>query len=586
MNNRQIAEIFESIADLSEMKGQQRYTIVAYQKVARTIGQWPVELEQMVHDKEDLKEIPGVGDAIAKKIEQLVTTGKMESYEKLRAEFPDGMLNVIRVPGVGPKTAKQLWDNLGVSTVEQLGEAARDGSLAAVPRMGEKKAGAIVRALESRRVSDGQVPIAVAMPAADRAVAALREICPSIRKLEIAGNLRRYEETTERIDLICVASDQAEVVEALTERANVAEVVGGGGTRASVILSDGVQLDLRLVKDHQFGALFQYFTGNEQHNGLLREHAQNMGLSLSEYGITNTSTNESAQFEDEASLYERLGLQFIPPELREGNREVDAAKEGLIPRLVEAGDLKGDLHVHTDWSDGVASMGEMVEAAQSKGYEYVAITDHSSGRGIANGLTEERLRQHGAMLGRIQENTPGITLLHGSEVDIRANGTLDYPDEVLQELDWVVASVHSAMDQDSTVMTERIVRAMRNPHVHAIGHLSTRLIGERKLISADFEAIFEAAAQTGTVLEINASPERLDLKDSHVSMARELGVVLAIDSDAHRVETLGNQRYGVGVARRGWCEPRHILNTLPLADFMSFLRMDKSERSVLVAAHV
>ena len=586
MNNRQIADIFENIADLSEMKGQQRYTVVAYQKVARTIGQWPVELQQMVHDEEDLKEIPGVGEAIAKKIEQLVTTGKMESYEKLRAEFPDGVLDVMRVPGVGPKTAKQLWDDLGVSTVDQLGEAARDGSLAAVPRMGEKKAGAILRALETKRSTDGTAPIALAMPAADRVVAALTENCPGIWKLEISGSLRRYEETTEKVDLVCTASDPAQVVETLVELPNVSEVLGRGGTKASVVLSEGVQLDLRVVKDQQFGALLQYLTGNEQHNGLLREYALDLGLSLSEYGITNTATSESEQFDDEESLYKRLGLQFIPPELRQGGKEVEEALEGRIPKLVAVGDLKGDLHVHTDWSDGVAPMVEMVEAAQNRGYEYVAITDHSGGRGIANGLTEERLRQHGAMLRGIQGRVPGITLLHGSEVDIRANGTLDYPDEVLRELDWVVASVHSAMDQDSAVMTERIVKAMGNPHVHAIGHLSTRRIGERKPISADFDAIFKAAADTGTVLEINASPERLDLKDSHISRARELGVMLVINSDAHRVERLDNQRYGVGVARRGWCEPEHILNTMPLSDLTSFLRLPKKQRSRMTAAHV
>ena len=310
-----------------------------------------------------------------------------------------------------------------------------------------------------------------------------------------------------------------------------------------------------------------------------------MGLSLNEYGITNTETGEVEEFDDEDGLYRRLDLQYIPPELRQGMHELDFASEHEIPRLVEVGDIRGDLHVHTDWSDGRDPTETMAVEAKRRGYEYVAITDHSVGRGIANGLNEERLKQHMAEIRQIEDRIGGIRVLCGSEVDIRADGSLDYPDEVLAGLDWVIASVHSAMGQESSVMTERVVKAMRNPHVTAVGHLTTRLIGERRPISADFEALFRAAADTGTALEINASPERLDLKDAHVYRARELGVPLVIDSDAHTVERLSNQRYGVAVARRGWCEAKHILNTMSVSELISYLDLEKSRRSKAFATH-
>ena len=309
-----------------------------------------------------------------------------------------------------------------------------------------------------------------------------------------------------------------------------------------------------------------------------------MGLSVNEYGIKSVKSGKVEEFEDEESLYKRLGLQYIPPEVRQGIREIEIAKEQGIPRLVEAGDVVGDLHVHTDWSDGRDPTEVMVAAARDLGHQYVAVTDHSVGRGIANGLTEERVDQHIAELEEIQGRMPDIKVLAGSEVDIRANGSLDYPDEVLDRLDWVVASVHSAMNQESEVMTERIIKAMHNPHVTAIGHLTTRMILKRKPIEADFEAIFKAAAETGTALEINASPDRLDLKDLHVNKARELGVALVISSDAHTVEMLENQRYGVAVARRGWCEAGHILNTRSTDEFMSYLSLKKSERTKAFAS--
>ena len=585
MNNPQIADIFENIAGLLEMSGESVFTIRAYQRVARTIDHLPVELEQMVREDHDLREIPGIGQAIADKIKELVTTGELHYYEKLKSGFPDGILEVMRVPGVGPKTTKRLWEELDISTVSQLDQAAKDGRLAALPRMGKKSADNILRQIQSARTKDDRVPIARALPAAERVIAALREQCPSISRLQAAGSLRRFEETIGDIDLVCTAGDPQQVLDALVDLPNVVQVLGHGGTKASVVLSEGVQVDLRVVEDSRFGSLLLYFTGSQQHNIRLREYAGKMGLSLNEYGITNTETGETESFGDEQSFYERLGLQYVPPELREGIDEVDYAIERKIPGLVELDDIRGDLHVHTDWSDGRDPTELMVAAAKDRGYQYVAITDHSVGRGIANGLSEERLKQHVAEIREIEARVGGIKILCGTEMDIRADGSLDYSDEVLVGLDWVVASVHSAMGQDSEKMTERIIRAMRNPYVSAIGHLTTRLIGERSPISADFDALFKAAADTGTALEINASPERLDLKDTHVYRARELGVPLVISSDAHAADRLDNQRYGVAVARRGWCEAKHVLNTMPLAELMSYLALEKTRRSRVTATY-
>ena len=585
MNNSQIAEVFENIAGLLEIKGERRFVVVSYQRAARTIDHLPSEIEQMVRDEEDLTQIPGIGKAIAGKITQLATEGKMDFYEKLRGEFPDGILDVMRVPGVGPKSAKRLWDELDVTTVEALETVASDGRLASLSRMGPKKAENILKEIAAARTKGDRVPVARALPAAERVIAALKERCPSIVRIEAAGSLRRFEETIGDIDIVCTAGDPQQVLDALVELPNVASVLGHGEKKSAVVLSEGVQVDLRVVDDSQFGALLQYFTGDKQHNIRLREHAVRQGLSVNEYGITDTETGETESFSDEEAVYERLGLQYIPPELRRGGDEIRRARERSIPRLVEVSDLKGDLHVHTEWSDGRDPTEIMAAAAAERCYEYAAITDHSAGRGIAGGLSVERLDEHIREIRELEDRLGSIKLLAGSEVDIRADGSLDYDGEVLDRLDWVVASVHSGMGQDVETMTARIIAAMHSPHVTAIGHLTTRMIGERKPIEADFEAIFRAAAETGTALEINSSPRRLDLKDTHAARARELGVPLVIDSDAHDSESLNNQRCGVAVARRAWCEPRHVLNTLPLDSFMEYLATDKPERTQFLASH-
>ena len=579
MDNSQIAEVFENIAGLLEMQGETVFTIRAYQRAARTIDRLLSEVDRMVRDGQDLQELPGVGKAIASKLGELVSTGKLDFYEKLKAEFPEGILELMHVPGLGPKTTMRVWKELGVTDVSGLEEAAKDGRLGALPRLGKKTADNILRHIEFAQAKGQRTPIARALTVSNRVITFLRDGCPSITALVPAGSLRRFEETIGDVDLVCSAGDPDQVLGTLVDMPNVAEVLGHGGTKASVILDEGIQVDLRVVEEGRLGSLLQYFTGSQQHNIRLRDYANKLGLSLNEYGITDVASGEVEAFANEDAFYARLGLQYIPPELRVGIQELESAREHTIPKLVEQADIKGDLHVHTDWSDGRDPMELMIAAAKERGLQYVAITDHSVGRGIANGLSPERLRQHMANLREIEQRIGGIKVLCGTEMDIRADGTLDYSDDVLKELDWVIGSVHSAMNQESDKMTDRIIQAMRNPYVSVIGHLSTRLINERQPINADFEAIFRAAADTGTALEVNASPQRLDLKDVHANRARELGVPLVISTDSHTVESLDNVYCGIAVARRGWCEAGHILNTLPVQKFMSYLELEKSQRA-------
>ena len=579
MNNAQIAETFESIAGLLEMKGEKVFTIRAYQRAARTIERLPMELGDMLREQQDLRDIPGIGKAISEKIAEMVQTDSLQYYDRLKAEFPDGILDVMQIPGLGPKTVRRLWQELGVTDISGLQTVIDDGSLASLPRLGKKTAENIARQIQFQRSQSKRMPIARAMPICDRLMNSLREQCPGIQRIIPGGSLRRFEETIGDIDLVCTADDPAQVLDALVAMPNVADILGHGDTKASVYLSDGIQVDLRVVHERHFGALLQYFSGNLQHNILLRDRANALNLSLNEYGITDRETGEIEEFADEEALYGRLGLQYIPPELRQGVGEVKSALENRIPHLVEVSDIRGDLHDHSDWSDGRDPLEAMIFAARERGLQYLAMTDHSVGRGIANGLSVERLARHTATVRRLDTEIGGIHLLCGTEMDIRADGTLDYDNDVIERLDWVIGSVHSAMGQDAATMTARIIKAMQSPHLDVIGHLSTRLVGERQAVDADYEAIFRAAAETGTALEINASPERLDLKDSHAARARELGVPLVISTDAHTTEALDNTRFGVGIARRAWCEPRHILNTLPFDRFREYLSLPKCQRT-------
>ena len=575
--NEQIAELFENMGSLLEMKGDTIFKIRAYQRAARIIEQLSSPLAQAVENGEDLTKIPGVGKAISEKIAEFIGTGQVAAYQRLLEELPTGVLDLKDIPGIGPKTAVAIGVELGISTVEGVAEAAADGRLAGLPRMGQKAADSILRHIEAFQAIGSRTPIGQALPIAEEVIAALRKQCPEIGPLFPAGSLRRWEETIGDIDLIGTAPDPEAVGDALVALPMVKDVLVHGPKKTSVVVESGMQIDLRIGEPGTFGALLQYFTGSQQHNIRLRDYANRKGLSLNEYGIINTKTGKVEEFADEEGFYARLGLPWMPPELRTGVYELDAGLADSLPRLIQATDLKGDLHLHSEWSDGNDPIELMIEATEAQGYEYMALTDHSASLGVANGLTNERLESQISLLRSMQKNYD-ITILCGSECDIRANGDMDYPDEILAQLDWVVASVHSAMGQDRVTMTARIIKAMEHPSVTIIGHLTTRLLGQREPVEFDLEAVLQAARNTGTALEINASPERLDLKDTHAYRARELGVPLVINTDSHHHTHLDKRRFGVAVARRAWCRPEDILNTMSREEFLEVIRTPKPER--------
>jgi len=570
MKNSEVARVFQDIADLLELKGENVFKIRAYQKAARAIEHHPSELEAMLGEGEDLQSIPGVGEAIAKKTTELIRTGKLGYYESLKAEFPQGITNLLAIPGIGPKTANKLSSALGISSVDGLERAINDGQVAKLFRLGDKTADNILHQIQALRRKDQRIPIGEALPIVEEILTTLRSI-PGVRNLTPAGSLRRFRETVGDIDLMGTVDNPREVIDAFVALPQVRQVLARGSTKASVIVSGGLQVDLRMVEHDSFGSLLQYFTGNKQHNISLREKWHKQGLKLSEYGITVIATGKLEEFATEEEFYHRLGLQYIPPELREAQGEIEKAEQGAIPNLVGLSDVKGDLHTHTEWSDGHDSIEELARAAQDMGYQYIAITEHSAGRGIAHGLDVDRLREQVAEIRALNECSMGIRVLTGIEVDIRADGRLDLPHEILSELDIVIAAVHSAMSQSEEKMTRRVVAAIENPDVDVIAHPTCRLIGEREPIAIDLEAVLQAAAKYNKIMEISAMPDRLDLKDIHAFRARDLGVKLAIGTDAHSIAHLALMRFGVGVARRAWCEPQHVLNTLPLEKLLAVL---------------
>jgi len=570
MKNSDVARVLQDIADLLELKGENVFKIRAYQKAARAIEHHPRELEAMIEEGDDLRSIPGVGEAIAKKTSELITTGKLRYYENLKAEFPRGITNLLSIPGIGPKTANKLSSDLGISSVDELERAITDGRVAELFRLGQKTAENILHQIQALRRKDQRIPIGEALPIVEEIITALRTI-PGVKNLTPAGSLRRFQETVGDIDLMGTADDPKKVIDAFVALPLVRQVLAQGSTKASVIVSGGLQVDLRMVEHDSFGSLLQYFTGNKQHNIALREKWHKQGLKLSEYGITVIATGKLEKFATEEEFYRRLGLQYMPPEIREARGEIEKAEQGAIPRLVELSDIKGDLHAHTEWSDGHDSIEELARAARDMGYQYIAVTEHSAGRGIAHGLNVERLKEQVAEVEALNERLVGIRVLTGTEVDIRADGRLDLPHEILSRLDIVIAAVHSAMNQSEEKMTQRVIRAIENPDVDMIAHPTCRLIGQREPVAIDLEAVFQAAAEYNKIMEISAMPERLDLKDIHAFRARELGVKLAIGTDAHSIGHLGLMRFGIGVARRAWCEPHHILNTLPIAKLLGFL---------------
>ncbi len=567
MTNREVADLLRLIGDMLEIKGEIIYKSLAYRKAADNIEALGVDVKE-VWQQGKLREIPGVGKALEEKLSELLSTGRLSYFEDLHEQVPVGVVSLLRIPDVGPKTAKLLWERLGALSVADVERAAREGRLRDLPGMGARSEQRVLEGIESLYRRTTRIPLGIAWPVAKELVASLRRQL-GVETVEPVGSLRRMKDTVGDIDLLAAYEEPATVTDAFVALAQVAEVVSHGPTRATVILHNGLQVDLRALEPARYGSLLQYFTGSKDHNVAVRTLAQKKGLSLSEYGFKRGDQEILCAAEEE--VYRALDLPWIPPELREDLGELRAAQQGKLPELVQRSDIRGDLHVHTNWSDAVATISEMAGAAQRLGYEYLVISDHTHGLGVANGLDVDRLRQQRAEIEELNQRLAGLRLLHGAEVEIRGDGALDYPDEVLQEIDVVIASVHSGLRQDRETITHRIVRAMRSPFVDVIGHPSGRLLGQREATSADLGLVLQVAAESGTLLEVNASPNRLDLDDVHIRRAIQLGAELCINSDAHSIEGLDAMEYGVATARRGWAQAQHIANAWPLPKLLDRL---------------
>ena len=559
MNNSEVAQVFDNIADFLEIKGEQIYRVLAYRRGAEAIRNLGRDIHK-VWQEEQLQDVPGVGKAISEKIAELLSSGKLEYYERLQAEIPVGLLQVLKVGDVGPKKAARFWKELGIESIEQLEQSARAGQLRQLSGMGEKSEARILESIESlKRRKIDRIPIGQALPAAQQLVDFLRSL-PEVTAAEAAGSLRRQRETVGDLDLLVAATDKEAVMAAFSEMPSVHRVKGLGGTKVSVELVDGLRVQLWVHPPERFGTALQYATGSQAHNVKLREMALDQGVSLSEHALSREDGSEILCAEEE-QVYAALGLPWIPPELREDRGEIQAAKEGALPKLVTLAQVRGELHAHSEWSDGAVSIEAMARGAKERGLRYLIITDHSRSLGVANGLSIERLREQRKELETARRAMgKGFTLLQGAEVEILADGKLDYPDEVLAELDLVIASLHTSLRQSRERVTRRLMNAIQNPHVDLIAHPTGRLIGQREGADLDMESILQAAADHDVILEINANPERLDLNDVFARRALELGCRLAINTDAHRPEHLDFRHYGLGVARRAWATADQVVN--------------------------
>jgi DNA polymerase (family 10) len=554
--NTELAERFELLADMLELDGADAFRLAAYRRAAARIRDSAVPVAQLALDGKATR-LSGIGSTIEAKIVEVVEAGDMNALAKLRAKLPDGLVEVMHVPGLGPKTARKLWSELGVESLDDLRAAAEQERLRALPGLGAKTEERVLKSLAKparASAATGRTLLGKALPAVRRAVAEIEESGLADRVSE-AGSVRRRCETTKDLDLIATATDPAALTTFFAEREWVAEVVARGGTKATVVSHEGFRFDLRVVPPESYGNLLQHFTGSKDHNVALREEAVRRGLSVSEYGVLDVESEQAFQAADEEAVYAHLGYAWIPPELRENRGELEAAREGVLPQLVELADLKGDLHMHTDWSDGRATLDEMVLASKERGHRYIAICDH------ARRLRDGRLDAQTEAIAALNERLSGIRILAGVEVDIRADGSLDFDDDTLAGREWVMASIHSGFDGPRERLTERLVAAMENPHVDCIGHPTGRKINRRPPYELDFERVCEVAVETGTFLEINAQPDRLDLTDTLARAAAEAGVPIAVSTDAHRIHELDNLELGVAQARRGWLTADQVVNT-------------------------
>lgn len=569
MKNQEIAKIFSEIADLLEIKGENPFRIRAYRRAAQNIEGLPKSVEEMA--KEEILKIPGIGRDLADKIEEYLKTGRMQAHEDLRHEIPTELLDLLSVPGLGPKTASLLYDRLKIKSIDELEKLASEHKLTDLPGIKEKTEENILKGIEMLKRGKERQPLVRVLPIANDIIEHLKKKAP-VSRIDIAGSLRRWKDTIKDIDILATSDNPKEVMRVFVHLPHVKEVLMQGPTKSSVIIHEHIQVDLRVVEKESYGAALAYFTGSKAHNIRLREMAMRMGLKINEYGIFHEKNGKKVGGEKEEDIYKNLGLPYIPPELREDQGEIEAAIEGRLPELIEISDIKGDLHVHSKWSDGSHTFEQLVEAAKDRGYHYIAITDHSKSLGIARGLTGERLLEQKKEIDAINKKLKGFRIIHGVEVDIRSDGRLDIADDVLKELDIVVASIHSGFKQQKKQLTYRLVSAMKNPYVSIIAHPTGRLIGERDAYDVDMEEILKVAKETGTAIEINAYPLRLDINDVYARRAKEMGIPIVISTDTHVTNQFDYMRYGLSIARRGWLEKGDVINTIEVEKLLKRLK--------------
>jgi DNA polymerase (family 10) len=569
LTNARIAQLFDELGDLYELDGAVVHRVLAYRNAAKAVRDASRSVAALTREG-TVTSLPGIGKTLEEKLKALVETGTIPALERLRETFPPGLIAMTRLPGLGPKRARKLYDELQIDSLEALAQAARDERLRGVKGFGPKFEVAVLEALAAGHGDERsrRIPLHRAMETAAPIVEALRTH-PASDEVHIAGSARRMADSVKDLDIIATASDPRALLDAFVALPELEAAGSPGDNAAKGITHNGLSIDVRVVEPDQLGNLLQHFTGSKNHNTALRAAAVRKGLHVSEYGITDDATGQTHRCADEAQVYALLGLPWIPPELREDRGELQFTSAADVPGLITQADLQGDLHMHTVASDGRGTITEMALAARERGLSYIAITDHSASHGFGNDVSPDELRRQIERVREADAKVEGITILAGSEVNVLPDGSLDYADELLAELDWVVASVHTAFNLDEQAMTQRIVRALEHPSVHALGHPTGRKIEKRQAYAVDMDAVIEAAARTGTFLEINSAPDRRDLHDVHARAAAEAGVLLVIDSDAHGPEKLGVTSWGVGTARRAWVTPAQVANTRPWEELTS-----------------
>jgi len=571
MDNPTIARIFEDVADMLELQGGANvFRIRAYRNAARTVETLGASAESAVRSGAPrLDDLPGIGKDLAGKITEIVETGKLGLLEELKRQIPEGLLAMVRLPGLGPKRARLIHDELGIASLDALAEAARAGKLRAIKGLGPTIEARLVKSIADAKIRSARHRLADAESAVIPLLAYLKA-APGVQRIEVAGSYRRRAETVGDVDILVTAKQAEPVAERFVSYPDVTQVLAKGDTRSSVVLRSGLQVDLRVVPDASYGAALYYFTGSKAHNVAMRTQAVRRKLKVNEYGVFRGETRIAGR--TEAQVFKALGLPWIPPELRENRGELEAAASGALPSLVTPGDIRGDLQMHSTYSDGKATLAEMVEACRARGYQYMAVTDHSKAVRVAGGLEAADFRRQYTEIDRLRKQVKGLAILKSAEVDILDDGRLDLDEEILAEMDVVVVSVHSKFSMTRAEMTRRIVKAIQHPRVHILAHPTGRLIGRREPYPVDMEQVVKAARDYGVMLEVNAQPHRLDLNDAYVFLAREAGVKLVVSTDAHRVAELDHLRYGVDQARRGWCAKGDVANTLSLQRFQKILR--------------